>query len=185
MPGPVSHPVPVPRLETERLILRGHGLDDFAHSAAMWSDQNVTRYILTAPLREEESWSRFLRLAGHWAHMGFGFWVVEHKQTGEFLGEVGFADYKQEMEPQLKGVPKIGWVLASSAHGKGYATEAVRAATAWGDANFGAVRTACIIAPENTASIRVATKCGYRELQKAQFKGETVLLFVRDPETRT
>ncbi|HZD32613.1 MAG TPA: GNAT family N-acetyltransferase [Candidatus Angelobacter sp.] len=185
MPGLIAQPVQVPRLETERLILRGHHLDDFAQSAAMWADENVTRYIRTKPFSEEESWTRFLRFAGHWSHMGFGYWAVEDKQSGEFVGEVGFADYKREMEPSLKGVPEIGWVLTPSVRGMGYACEAVRAATAWGDAHFGAARTACIVAPENVASIRVATKCGYRERQLAAYKGDTVLLFVREPKPQT
>jgi RimJ/RimL family protein N-acetyltransferase len=180
MQNSVSLPVRIPILTTERLVLRPHRLDDFAHSAAMWADPNVTRHILEAPLSEEESWSRFLRYAGHWALLGFGYWVVEEKLSGNFVGEIGFADYKREIQPSLKGVPEIGWVLASHAHGKGYATEAVRAVSAWGDTHFGSTRTSCIIAPENAASVRVAEKCGYRELQTATYHGQPALMFVRD-----
>jgi len=169
----------VPVLETERLILRGHRLEDFVVSSAMWADPAVTRYIGGKPLTEEESWTKFIRYPGHWALMGFGYWAVEEKETGKFVGEIGFADFKREIEPSLKGVPEIGWVLVSEAQGKGYATEAVRAAVAWGDQHFGKVRTACIIHPENVASIRVAGKCGYGEPQKALCKGHETLMFVR------
>jgi len=172
--------VEVPTLETERLKLRGHRVEDFVHSAAMWGDPVVVRHTVGKPLTEEECWTRFLRYVGHWALLGFGYWVAEEKATGRFAGEIGFADYKRDLEPSLKGVPEIGWVLATHAHGKGYATEAVRAAVAWGDANFKSARTACIIAPENVASIRVAEKCGYRELQRATYKGHPVLMFVRE-----
>jgi RimJ/RimL family protein N-acetyltransferase len=182
MPGPNHIRVEVPILETQRLRLRGHRMEDFVHSASMWSDPNVTRHIRDTPFNEEESWTRFLRYSGHWSVMGFGYWVVEEKHSGEFVGEVGFAEYRRELEPSLKGVPEIGWALISSAHGKGFATEAVRAVTGWGDANFGQARTACIIAPENDTSIRVAIKCGYRELQSATYKGHPVLMFVREPE---
>jgi RimJ/RimL family protein N-acetyltransferase len=179
--------VEVPALETDRLILRGHRESDFVSCAAMWADVNVTRHILDHPLSEEESWTRFLRYFGHWAVLGFGYWAIEEKQTGRFVGEAGFADYKREIQPSLKGVPEIGWVLASEAHGKGYATEAVRAVTAWGDAHFkmlfGSTRTACIIVPENTASVRVATKCGYREWQVATYHGQPAVLFVREPDS--
>ena len=174
-------PVEVPTLTTERLVLRPHRLDDFAHSAAMWADPDVTQHILERPLSEEESWSRFLRYAGHWTVLGFGYWVVEERRSGNFVGEIGFADYKRDIQPSLNGVPEIGWVLASHAHGKGYATEAVRAVSTWGDAHFGTIRTACIIAPENAASVRVAEKCGYRELQTATYHGQPALMFVRDP----
>lgn len=149
----------VPSLQTKRLILRGHRLEDFPNSAAMWADPDVTRHILDQPLTEEGAWARFLRYIGHWAVLGFGYWVIEEKQTGRFIGEVGFADYRRNIDPALNGVPEIGWVLVSEVHGKGYATEAVGALTAWADARFG-TQTICIIAPENTQSVRAAIKCG-------------------------
>jgi RimJ/RimL family protein N-acetyltransferase len=181
MPGSFHPSVLVPILETERLKLRGHRLDDFNHCAAMWADPKVTRFIGGKPLSEEESWRRLLAYVGHWSLIGFGYWVAEEKATGDFVGEIGFADYKRDLEPSLKGTPEIGWVLAAHAHGKGYATEAVRAAVAWGDAHFHSARTACIIAPENLASIRVAVKCGYRELARATYKGNPTMMFVREP----
>jgi RimJ/RimL family protein N-acetyltransferase len=181
MPASFHVAVEVPILETERLKLRGHRIDDFIHCAAMWADPVVIRHTVGKPLTEEESWTRLLRYVGHWALLGFGYWVAEEKTTGRFVGEVGFADYKRDLEPSLKGVPEVGWVLASHAHGKGYATEAVRAAVAWGDAKFSLSRTACIIAPENAASIRVAVKCGYSEFTRTTYKGHPVLIFDREP----
>ncbi len=180
MPDSFHQAVDVPVLETERLKLRGHRLDDFADSATMWADPKVTRYLRRQPFSEEESWTRLLRYVGHWAVLGFGYWVVEEKAAGRFLGEVGFADYKRDIEPSLNGVPEIGWVFAVHGHGRGYATEAVSAAISWGEQHFGAVRTACIIGPENLASIRVATKCGYRELQLTTYKGEPTVMYVRE-----
>jgi RimJ/RimL family protein N-acetyltransferase len=169
----------VPILETERLRLRAHTIDDFAASAAMWADPIVTRHIGGQPLTEEESWARLLRYVGHWALLGFGYWVVEEKATGKFAGEIGFADYKRTLEHWPKDTPEIGWVFATEFHGQGYATEAVRAAAAWADEHFGTGRTACIIQPGNLASIRVAEKCGYRQFRLTEYKGQPTLLFVR------
>lgn len=169
----------VPVLQTKRLTMRGHRLDDFADCAAMWADPVVTRYIGGKPLSEEEAWTRLLRCAGHWALMGFGYWAIEEKETGRFVGELGFADYKRDIEPSIKGVPELGWALASKAHGKGYATEAVGAAVAWGDAHFGSARTVCLVHPENLASIRVAEKCGYKEFQRTTYKGHPTIMFAR------
>ena len=118
---------------------------------------------------------------GHWSLLEFGYWVAEEKATGRFVGEIGFADYKRDLEPSLKGVPEIGWVLAAQAQGRGYATEAVRAAVAWGDARFCSARTACIIAPENLASVRVAVKCGYRDFALATYKGHPTVMYIREP----
>jgi RimJ/RimL family protein N-acetyltransferase len=112
--------------------------------------------------------------------MGYGYWMAVEKATGRFVGDVGFADFKRAIEPSLKGIPESGWVLSPHAHGMGYATEAVQAILAWGDAHFRLARTACIIQPENTASIRVAEKCGYKELTRTKYKGHDVLMFVRE-----
>jgi RimJ/RimL family protein N-acetyltransferase len=46
-----------PPLETARLELRAHRLDDFAACAAMWADPIVARYIGGKPLSEEETWT--------------------------------------------------------------------------------------------------------------------------------
>jgi RimJ/RimL family protein N-acetyltransferase len=169
----------VPVIETERLKMRGHWLADFNDCAAMWADPIVTRHIGGRPFSEEETWARFLRYAGHWSLMGFGYWAIEEKETHAFVGELGYADFKRDIEPSIKGVPELGWVLTSKAHGKGYATEAVRAALAWGETHFAKTRTICIINPENLASIRVAEKCGYKELQRTTYKGQATLVFSR------
>ena len=160
--------------------MRSHRIADFADCAAMWADAGVTRYIGGKPFSEEESWGRLLRYIGHWSLMGFGYWAVEDKATGNFIGEVGFADYKRDIQPSIQGMPELGWVFVSRIHGTGYATETVRAAAAWGDANFGSMRTVCLIHPENLASIRVAEKCGYREYQRSIYKGHPTILLARD-----
>ena len=179
MPDPLLPDHLVPVLETERLRLRRHRADDLAPCAAMWADPDVVRHISGRAFSVEEVWSKLLRYVGHWALLGFGYWAVEDKATGAFLGELGFADFHREMEPSLADMPELGWVLASHAHGRGYATEAARAALAWADAHLDATRTACIIAPENHASIRVAEKCGYRLLQFTTYKGEPTVMFTR------
>jgi RimJ/RimL family protein N-acetyltransferase len=147
----------------------------------MWSDPDVTRYTVGKPQSEEDSWSRFLRYVGHWSVQGFGYWLIEDKTTAGFIGEIGFADYRRDITPSLKGMPESGWVLARHAHGKGYATEAAQAAIAWGDRHFGSAQTACLIDPDNTASIRVAAKCGYAEWRRATYRNRLTILFIRTP----
>jgi RimJ/RimL family protein N-acetyltransferase len=169
----------IPRLPTERLVLRAHGASDLADIAAMWADAAVTRFIGGQPLGREDVWMRVLRHAGHWALCGYGFWVVEEAATGRLVGEVGLADFQRAIEPPLDGSPECGWVLASWAHGVGYATEAVTAALAWADRERAFGATAAIIAPGNAASIRVAEKVGYRQVDTIEYKGEPTLLFRR------
>jgi RimJ/RimL family protein N-acetyltransferase len=107
---------------------------------------------------------------------------VEEKATGNFLGEVGFAENQRDLKPSLKGTLETGWVFVPSAHGKGFATEAVQAALAWSDLRFPSTRTACIIDSPNLASFRVAGKCGYREFSRTAYKGASVILLSREPQ---
>ena len=174
--------VNVPILETERLRLRGHRLDDFPASVAMWADPIVTLHTTGKPQTPEDVWARLLRYVGHWAMLGFGLWAVEEKDSGEFIGELGFAEFKRQIEPSLDGMPEIGWVLAPRFHGKGYATEAARAAVAWGDEHFGAIKTVCLIQPQNLASIRVAEKFGYREYARSTYKEHDVIMLSREAQ---
>ncbi|WP_192183375.1 GNAT family N-acetyltransferase [Mesorhizobium amorphae] len=167
----------VPVIETARTILRAHRLDDFDAYVAMWADPGVTRFIGGKPRTREESWMRFLRHAGLWSLLGYGFWAIEDKATGRFIGEAGFHDLKRDIEPSIEGVPEAGWALAPQAHGQGLASEVVRRILAWGDETFQGARTVCIIDPENTASLNVAAKCGYIEVLRTTYHdGATILL---------
>lgn len=169
----------VPILETERLVLRAHRVEDFSDCVALWSDPVVTRFIGGIPSTSEDAWSRLLRYAGHWLLLGFGYWVVEEKVTRNVLGEVGFADLKRAVEPPLGTAPEAGWVFASSAHGKGFAIEAVQAIHIWGANNFQTSNSACLIHPDNESSLRLAAKMGYRESARSVYKGQPTIIFFR------
>jgi RimJ/RimL family protein N-acetyltransferase len=173
------NPPNIPTLVTERLILRGHRLEDFADCSAMWGDPEVTRFIGGRAFPKDEVWTKLLRYVGHWSVLGFGFWVLEEKHTGRFVGEVGFADFKRDLQPSIEGIPEVGWVLAPWAQCRGLATEAVRAALGWGASHLPSQRTVCLISPENVASIRVAEKCGYREFHRTTYKNQPTVLFER------
>ena len=147
---------------------------------AMWADPIVTRFIGGTPSTAQRTWLRLLAYVGHWSLMGFGYWAIEEKPTGKFVGEVGFADFKRDIAPSMQHVPELGWALSPGVHGKGYATEAVRAVLAWGDSHFRETRTVCMISPENVASIRVAEKCGYKEFERTLLNKEPTLFFARE-----
>ena len=86
---------------------------------------------------------------------------------------------ERDLQPGFDGAPEIGWVLSPTAHGQGFATEAVQAALAWADASLDQRATACIIAPANTASIRVALKNGFREKLTTTYRDSVTLMFER------
>jgi RimJ/RimL family protein N-acetyltransferase len=171
----------IPIVETERLTLRDHRLADFDAYVAMWADPIVTRFIGGRPRTREEAWIRLLRHAGMWRHMGFGFWAVEEKATGRFIGEAGFHELRRDLEPSIEGTLEAGWGFVTDAHGKGFATEAVGAAIAWGAANHNGELMTCIIDPSNTLSIRVAAKHGFRERVRTTYQGAPTIVFDRRP----
>ena len=167
-----------PTVETDRLVLRGYRLEDFSDVAAAWADPEVVRYV-GGVSSEEQSWARLLRNVALWPMLGYGYWAATEKATGRYVGDVGLADFKREIEPSLKGVPEIGWVLARWSHGRGYATEAAQAVLRWLESALGPQRPVCIIDDQNRPSLRVAEKCGYREFARTQYKGSAIVMLER------
>ena len=168
-----------PRIETGRLVLRAHVPDDLPVCAAMWADADVVRYIGGRLFSREEVWARLLRYAGMWAVMGHGFWAIEERSSGRLVGEVGIMEARRDIEPSFEGEPEVGWALTPAAHGKGYASEALAAVLAWGDEHLEAPSMVCIISPENTASVRLAAKFGFRERARTTYHGSPTVQFER------
>lgn len=167
----------IPELRTARLVLRPPAPGDFDASFAMWTHPDVTRFIGKRPATREETWGRILRYIGHWQAFGWGFWTIA-THDGAFVGECGFSDFHRELTPPIV-VPEMGWALSPTAHGRGYASEALVAACAWGDANIDASTTACIIDPENAPSLRVAEKIGFREVLRTTYRSDPTVVFER------
>jgi RimJ/RimL family protein N-acetyltransferase len=174
----------IPIIETARLTLCGHRPENLDEALALWSDPQVTRHIGGKPLGREEVWARLLRYLGHWAVAGYGLWQIRERGSDRFVGEVGFADFKRDITVPFDGAPEGGWVLAPWSQGKGYATEAIDAALGWLTA-AGYPRTVCMIDLGNAASLRVAAKCGYRELARTPYKGQEVLILERHGPAHT
>jgi RimJ/RimL family protein N-acetyltransferase len=161
-----------PFIATERLILRGHTLEDFPAFAAMRADPVVMKFMGKGDaIDEEEAWTKFQSMAGHWQFKGYGTWAIEECAGGALIGSIGFADKKRPSSHPASGAPEMGWSLAASAHGKGFASEALRAALAWGRAFFGPARVVCVISDDNMASIRLAEKHGFQQFATASRHG--------------
>ncbi len=74
-------------IETARLVMRPHRVDDFDASAAMGTDPDVVRHVSGVPSTREQSWSRVLRNRGDWTLLNYGCWVGGERETVEFVGE--------------------------------------------------------------------------------------------------
>jgi len=154
----------IPVLETERLRLRGHALADFSAYAAMRADPVVMKFIgFGDVLSEEDAWTNFRSMAGHWAFLSYGVWAIEEKAPGTLIGNIGYTDKKRPASHPASGAPEMGWSLASAAHGKGFASEALGAALRWGRDFFGPARVVCVIGDGNDASVRLAENHGFKQ----------------------
>jgi RimJ/RimL family protein N-acetyltransferase len=159
-----------PTLETERLVLRGWRPEDFGPYAVMLADDGTARFITRQgrALSEEEAWNETVWPIGHWQLLGYGMFVVEERSTGAFLGRVG------PLRPPFWPGFEIACPVAPAARGKGYATEAARAAIDWSFATFPLDRIVSTIDPRNGAIQSVAERLGERRI------GERFTSF-RDP----
>jgi RimJ/RimL family protein N-acetyltransferase len=168
-----------PTLETERLILRAFKPEDLEPLAAIWAKPEVVRFIGGNPLGREDTWRRSLAACGQWPYTGFGYWIVEQKSDGRVVGQLGFSDFKRDMQPSIEGEPELGYVFDPSVHGQGIAYEGCKAAVDWADATLNAPSYPAIISPENAPSIRLAEKLGFEREPDATYRGETIALFRR------
>jgi RimJ/RimL family protein N-acetyltransferase len=168
-----------PVVETERLRLRAHTAGDFAASIPIWNDPIVTRFIGGRPYTPEEVWQRLQRYAGSWVLLGHGFWAIEDKATGKLIGEIGVMDAKRDMNPPFGDDRELGWALLPEAHGKGYASEALRAALDWEARVLGAPCLVAMIDPDNAASIKLAEKFGFVERARTTYRGVPTIQFER------
>jgi len=142
-----------PRIETPRLILRPPLIEDFDGWAELMGDEASSRFIggVQPPAL---AWRGFLTLVGAWQVQGFGMFSVIERETGAWIGRVG------PWRPLGWPGTEVGWGLVRSAWGHGYAHEAAVASIGWAFTHLGWSEVVHCIAPENTASIRLAERLG-------------------------
>jgi RimJ/RimL family protein N-acetyltransferase len=153
----------IPRLETERLLLREWRNEDFDALAGFLADPDVSRYLTGEPVARADAWRSLATTVGHWVLRGFGFWAVERKSDRALIGRVGL--HNPEGWPGLE----VGWTIGKEHWGKGYATEAARAAMRYGFLTQPVDRLISVIHVDNKPSQAVAVRVGetkgeFREL---------------------
>lgn len=147
-------------IETPRLRLRRWHPDDRAPFAALNADPVVMEH-LPALLTPEQSDAMVERIEACFDEHGFGLWATEilhGPDNGRFIGYVGLwpATFEAHFTPAIE----VGWRLARPYWGRGYATEAARAATADGFGRLGLAEIVSFTAAGNRRSRRVMEKLG-------------------------
>ncbi|MGH0035076.1 MAG: GNAT family N-acetyltransferase [Myxococcota bacterium] len=146
-----------PVLHTERLCLRRWRESDRAPFAALNADPVVMEFM-PAPLDRAASDAFALRIEAHFEANGFGLWAVEVRGGAPFVGFVGLA--RPSFEASFTPCVEVGWRLAASAWGRGYATEAARAALGFGFQRAGLDEIVSFTVPRNRRSRSVMEKLG-------------------------
>ncbi len=148
-----------PTIETERLVLRAWSEQDRDAFALLNADPRVMEYF-PALMSREESDALIDRIDAGW-QLGFGFWAVQERLSGSFIGFVGLSTptWATPFGPSVE----IGWRLAFDAWGKGYATEAARCVIQWAQENVCPPRgeLVSITAVRNARSRNVMEKLGF------------------------
>ncbi len=145
-------------LETQRLILRTQAEGDVALFAKYMNTPAVRKYIRgVQELHEIEA--GFAKMAASMAQNGFAFMVVQHKESGDVIGNCGFKTIDDRI-PSMKDEMEIGWSLREDYWRQGYAYEAAYACLDHAFNRLGAPRVLALTSERNIASWKMMEKLG-------------------------
>ena len=153
-------------MRTDRLILRKWRDSDREAFAALNADPVVCEF-LPGPLSREQSDASVDRIMRQLAEHDFGMWAVEIPGVVEFAGFTGLSI--QKFEAHFTPCVEVGWRLAAAHWGRGYATEAARAAIDFGFSELELPEIVSYTVPENVRSRRVMEKLGMKRDENGDF----------------
>jgi RimJ/RimL family protein N-acetyltransferase len=161
-------------VRTKRLRLTPLARDDGEELAAINADPEVTRFL--KPLDHAGSLAQAARFAAHWDEHGFGLWAVRTHDDDALLGFAGLSIPYHF--PAVLPAVEVGWRLRPDVWGRGYATEAGRAALGHGFAGLGLDEVISLVRAGNERSLAVAARLGLRERER---HGDVVVLTALRP----
>jgi len=123
--------------------------------AQMCADAEVMRHIGIGQVQSAgEAWRTMAYFLGHWRLLGYGMWALEHRESGQLIGRVGYLD-----PPGWPGF-ELGWLLGRAHWGHGYAREAAAVALRHAFDVLQRERVISLIRPGNLRSVAVAEAIG-------------------------
>lgn len=161
----------IPELETDRLRLRAWQESDIEAYIEMCADEEVMRHLTGKPMTRQEAWRHAAYIIGHWQLRGYGHWALEHKETGQFVGRLGF------FNPADWPGFEIGWAISRPFWRQGLAEEGARRALVYAFEDMGREELISVINPENTASIALAEKLGEHYQRDGELFGHKISIY--------
>jgi RimJ/RimL family protein N-acetyltransferase len=142
----------IPTIETTRLRLRAPALEDFPAFERIMTSERAK--FMGGPFDRWGAWGMFCHDIASWALFGHGGLMVERRDDGECVGEVGINHGPLFPEKEL------GWMLYDGFEGQGYATEAAAGLRDWAFDRLGLASLVSYVHPNNDASSAVARRLG-------------------------
>ena len=161
-------PTPGLPIETERLILRSWRDADYPAFAALNADAEVMEFF-PATLSRQESDALALRIRERIEAEGLGFFAVEEKATGRFIGMVGPSVPPYGAELPCGPCTEVGWRLSRAVWGKGYASEAAAASLDFAFDVLGRDEVVAFTAAQNERSQAVMRRIGMTRDESCDF----------------
>ncbi|OWY11917.1 GNAT family N-acetyltransferase [Thioclava sp. F34-6] len=151
----------VPRIETDRLLLRAPVEEDFPVYCDFFGDAEASRFY-GGPLSPAAAWARLTADVGHWVLRGHGVWAIDLVEERRCVGTCGIV--------HANGWPRheLTWWIARDARRRGIAAEASRGVITWAlDNGWDAVETH--MRDENEAAQRLTEKLGGEQVARERF----------------
>ncbi|MEO6470002.1 MAG: GNAT family N-acetyltransferase [Acidimicrobiia bacterium] len=151
---------PLGDVTTDRLVLRRLAADDLDGLAAVFAKPEVWRFPYDRAFTRQETETFLAGQLAHWDTCAAGLWCIEERATSQIVGYAGLSvpTFLPEVLPTLE----VGWRFDPDVWGRGYATEAARAAVHEAFTTLGLEAICSLPQVENLASVRVAERIGMR-----------------------
>ncbi|HVE57557.1 MAG TPA: GNAT family N-acetyltransferase [Pyrinomonadaceae bacterium] len=161
-----------PQIETERLLLRTYKPDEMEKVFELSSDKDVTKHFPPYfRIEKKEVLASLPARLERWRTQGFGQFGVFDKADGNLIGYCGFQYLDQTQAVEIYyGFFKKHW-------GKGFATEAARAALRFGFEQAKLPKITAVTHPENIESQKVLRKIGFNGGELTEFYKMPVVYF--------
>ena len=171
-------------LTTARLRLEPLADAHLAGFNAMNSDPEVMRFLSGKPETLEESRAIIERIETRWAELGYGWWAIIERDTGEFAGAGILQNLRREATqlPDLACPLEIGWRLRRALWGRGYASEAAFAIADFAFEALHADELLAVCHPDNQASWTVMERLGMRPQGLQRWYGKALTTYRIDAD---